>query len=90
MYHNIKILSTWAVSITATVAQILPRCDSSTNGTTYNGGAGSELQLNSTTIRKIDAQDANQGVAVDAEHFYSIDNLSITKHNKTTGEGLLQ
>lgn len=29
-------------------------------------------------------------MAVDAQHLYSIDNYSIAKHNKTTGEPLLQ
>lgn len=85
-----RILTAWTISVTATAAQLLPQCDPTTNGTTYNGQGGSELQLNSTTIRKIDAQDAHQGVAVDPDHFYSIDNFSITKHNKTTGEALLQ
>lgn len=80
----------WLFSITAATLQLQPQCDASTNGTSFTGEEGSELKLNSTTVRKIDAQDANQGVAVDRDHFYSIDNFSITKHNKTTGESLLQ
>lgn len=80
----------WMVQAIAVSGQALPQCDPSTNGTTFNGTEGSELQLNSTTVRKVNAQDAIQGVAVDAEYFYSIDNFSITKHNKTTGDGLLQ
>lgn len=73
-----------------TYAQSSPQCDPSSNGTTFNGVAGSEQQLNSTTVRKIEAADAIQGVAVDADYFYSIDDYSITKHDKSTGESLLQ
>ena len=72
------------------IAQSTPQCSAPSNGTSFNGEAGSEQQLNSTTARIVDAPDANQGVAVDAEHLYSIDNYSITKHNKATGEPLLQ
>ncbi|KAK3082124.1 hypothetical protein LTS18_003384 [Coniosporium uncinatum] len=46
--------------------------------------------VSSTPVRLINATDANQGVAVDRDHIYSIDNFSITKRNKTTGEGVLQ
>lgn len=67
-----------------------PQCDSSSNGTIFDGTADSELQLNSTTVRKVAAVDAIQGVAVDAKHFYSIDNFSITKHDKASGQALLQ
>ncbi|KAK4495077.1 hypothetical protein PRZ48_013404 [Zasmidium cellare] len=80
----------WLLSLGLAAAQPQPQCLPSTNGTTFNGTAGSELQLNGTTIRKIDAADADQGVAVDADYIYSIDNYSITKHNKTTGAPLLQ
>ncbi|KAK3053061.1 hypothetical protein LTR09_005687 [Extremus antarcticus] len=76
--------------ITAASAATGPQCNPHTNGTTFTGTAGTEQQLNSTTIRKIKAADANQGVAVDADRFYSIDNYSITKHNKTTAKPLLQ
>lgn len=63
-----------AFSLGAAAAQSQPQCNSSTNGTTFDGNAGSELQLNGTTIRSFAAPDADQGVAVDAEYFYSIDN----------------
>lgn len=33
---------------------------------------------------------ANQGVAVDAEHFYGIGNFVLTKHRKTTGEKVVE
>lgn len=34
--------------------------------------------------------DAHQGVGVDDDHFYAVRNQSITQHDKTTGEPLLQ
>lgn len=34
--------------------------------------------------------DARQAVAVDAEHFYAVNNFRITKHDKITGEPLIQ
>ncbi len=34
--------------------------------------------------------DARQAVAVDARHFYAVNNFRITRHNKETGEPLLQ
>lgn len=71
-------------------AKSSPQCNPNSNGTTFNGVAGTEQQLNSNTVRTVKAADAIQGVAVDAEYFYSIDDYSITKHNKTTGEPLLQ
>jgi len=40
-----------------------------------------ELQL----IRSWSAKEANQGVAVDAEHFYVIDDKALGKYEKTTG-----
>jgi hypothetical protein len=78
--------------VTAAKGQNLPQaqCLQSFNGTIGNGTAGSEQQISSVTVRSVNASDANQGVAVDAEYFYSIDNYSISKHNKTTGERLLQ
>ena len=84
-----QLLSALAAA-SAAYAQSSPQCNAATNGSSFDGTAGSELQLNSTTVRSIKAADAVQGVAVDADYFYSIDNYSITKHNKTTGEALLQ
>lgn len=37
-------------------------------------------------LQTFDASNARQGVAVDAEHFYAVNNYAITKHDKTTGE----
>ena len=46
--------------------------------------------LDAELIRSYDAFDANQGVAVDGKYFYAVDNRSITKHDRETGEPLLQ
>jgi hypothetical protein len=67
-----------------------PQCQPNSAGTTFNGTSGSETQLESTTLRLINASDANQGVAVDRTHIYSIDNFSITKHHKTNGTAIQQ
>lgn len=40
--------------------------------------------------REFPTFDARQGVAVDASHFYAVNNFSLTKHDKQTGEALLQ
>ncbi len=66
------------------------QCLASFNGTVGNGTVGSEQQVSSITVRSVNATDANQGVAVDGEYFYSIDNYSITKHRKANGTALLQ
>lgn len=41
-------------------------------------------------VRTYDAFDANQGVAVDRRHFYAVNNRTITKHDRDSGEALLQ
>jgi hypothetical protein len=41
-------------------------------------------------VRKFSAFDAWQAVAVDADHFYAINNRRITKHDKLTGEPVMQ
>ncbi|WP_218825682.1 hypothetical protein [Streptosporangium subroseum] len=43
-----------------------------------------------TLARSYDTFDANQAVAVDKKYFYVVDNRSITKHDKSTGQPLLQ
>jgi hypothetical protein len=37
-------------------------------------------------VRTFDASNARQGVAVDAGHFYAVNNFTISRHNKSTGE----
>jgi len=41
-------------------------------------------------VRTYDAFDANQAVAVDKKNFYAVDNRSVTKHDRASGEPLLQ
>jgi hypothetical protein len=76
--------------VTVAFARIELQCNPHSNGTTFNEEAGSEQQLDSTTIRSFNAPDAIQGFAVHADYCYSIDDYSITKHNKTTSKRLLQ
>jgi hypothetical protein len=47
-------------------------------------------QLQATLLRTYNAFDANQGVAVDDDNFYAVDNRQITKHNRKSGQPLLQ
>lgn len=46
--------------------------------------------LDGEALRSFDAFDANQGVAVDKKHFYAVNNRTITKHDRDSGEPLLQ
>ncbi|MFF5290037.1 hypothetical protein [Paractinoplanes globisporus] len=41
-------------------------------------------------VRTYDAFDANQAVAVDKKNFYAVDNRNVTKHDRASGEPLLQ
>jgi hypothetical protein len=41
--------------------------------------------LSATLVRAYDAFDANQGIAVDRQNFYVVDNRSITKHARSSG-----
>ena len=43
-----------------------------------------------TLVRTYDTFDAHQAVAVDQKYFYVVNNRRITKHDKVTGEPLLQ
>lgn len=47
-------------------------------------------EVEATLLQQFDTFDARQGVAVDAAHFFAINNTRITMHDKTTGEALLQ
>lgn len=46
--------------------------------------------LTGAAVRTYDAFDANQGVGVDNKHFYAVNNRTITKHDRESGEALLQ
>lgn len=43
-----------------------------------------------TPLKSYAAFDANQAVAVDAKYFYAVNNRTITKHDRVSGEPLLQ
>ena len=40
----------------------------------------------SELVRQLEIPEANQGIAVDARHFYPVDNQTIAKYDKRTGE----
>lgn len=40
--------------------------------------------------QQFQVSDARQGVAVDAGHFYAVNNFAISKHDKSTGEAIAQ
>jgi len=46
--------------------------------------------LSATPVKTYAAFDANQAVAVDNKYFYAVNNRTITKHDRATGEPLLQ
>lgn len=48
--------------------------------------ATAQAQVEFTQIAEFDIPEANQGIGVDADYFYAVDNRSITKYNKRTGE----
>jgi hypothetical protein len=45
---------------------------------------------NAELVQQFDASNARQGVAVDAGHFYAVNNFAISKHDKSTGATVLQ
>lgn len=47
--------------------------------------APTPLKLAATTLREFPAPEADQGVAVDARHFYPVDNTVIAKYERATG-----
>jgi len=55
-----------------------------------SAATGEPATLTGEAVRSYDAFDANQGVAVDRRHFYAVNNRTITKHDRTSGEALLQ
>ena len=46
--------------------------------------------VEATLLAEFDTFDASQGVAVDEKFFYAVNNTRITKHDKVSGEALLQ
>jgi len=41
-------------------------------------------------VQAFDAENARQGVAVDAAHFYAVNNFAITKHDKASGKAVAE
>ena len=59
--------------------------------TALSACAANEPPVFEGQIEKVFATfDAKQAVAVDAEHFYAVNNFRITRHDKVTGEAQLQ
>lgn len=59
--------------------------------TALSACAANEPPLFEGHIEKVfETFDARQAVAVDAEHFYAVNNFRITRHDKMTGEAQLQ
>ena len=48
--------------------------------------AGKKGEWTHTELKRLKAEEAHQGVAVDAEHFYAITNAAIGKYRKDSGE----
>ncbi len=48
------------------------------------------LEVEATLLQQFDSFDARQGVAVDASHFFAINNTRITMHDKTSGQTTVQ
>lgn len=60
-------------------------------GFALTGCAETTLPVFEGNIEKVfNTFDAHQAVAVDAEYFYAVNNFRITKHDKITGEALVQ
>lgn len=59
-------------------------------GVAPSGADPATGDLHGKTLRTFAAFDADQAVAVDANYFYSVDNYSITKHDRKTGKAVLQ
>lgn len=79
------------VATAALVAVALPTTSAAqqvpTVGTTT---AAEPPSYPATPLTSYAAFDANQAVAVDGKYFYAVNNRTITKHDRSTGEPLLQ
>lgn len=81
------VATTAAALGTLLVAQAVPQAAAVVAKT---AASGADQVLPGTEVARYDAFDANQGVAVDGRYFYAVDNSTITKHDRITGEPLLQ
>jgi hypothetical protein len=82
------VLTVAAASLTAAMTYAM--AETSTSTPTAAIVAAEPPVLSAEPLRTYDAFDANQGVAVDGRSFYAVDNRSITKHDRASGEPLLQ
>jgi hypothetical protein len=55
-----------------------------------SSGADEVPVYDAELVQQFDASNARQGVAVDAGHFYAVNNFAIAKHDKSTGEKVAQ
>jgi hypothetical protein len=95
MTARTKIAGAVAAGLTATVLGALPALAQTSSPepppAAEAAPATTDPQLvDGELLRTYDAFDANQGIAVDGRYFYAVDNRSITKHDRTSGEPLLQ
>lgn len=70
------------VAVGASIAVVVP-------GSAQEASSDPQI-LEAKLLRTYDAPDANQGVGVDRSHFYAVDNTTITKHDRQSGEPVLQ
>jgi hypothetical protein len=70
------------VAVGAAIGVVVP-------GSAQTGPADPQV-LDAHLLRTYDAPDANQGVAIDRSNFYAVDNTTITKHDRESGDPLLQ
>jgi hypothetical protein len=54
------------------------------------GDADDRRVYDAELMQQFDANNARQGVAVDAGHFYAVNNFEISKHDKSTGKAIAQ
>jgi hypothetical protein len=80
-----------AVTTAAAVSTLLASAQASPPGPVARTVTAADVpEFDGTPVVTHDAFDANQGVAVDRRYFYAINNSTITKHDRATGEPLLQ
>lgn len=54
------------------------------------GDANEKRIYNAKLIQQFEVSNARQGIAVDAGHFYAVNNFAISKHDKSTGATIAQ
>lgn len=96
MIRRRKVATAFAVATTAAAlgtllvsAQAAPAAPAAPTAP-KTAASGADQVLPGTEVARYDAFDANQGVAVDGRYFYAVNNRTITKHDRRSGEPLLQ